>query len=184
MEDGQIIELFWSRTERAIEELAAKYGRLCQGIAYRILESRPDAEECESDTYLRVWNTVPPGRPASLCAYVSRIVRNLALDRLRHRNRWKRSAQYEVLLSELDQCIPALTDVEKAADDTAAQAIAAFLNTLDSRTRILFVRRYFYVESIETLAKRYGMNASSISTRLVRVRKKLRAFLEREGVAI
>lgn len=184
MEDNQIVELFWARAEQAIAELAAKYGRLCRGIAYRILDSRPDAEECESDTYLRVWNTVPPERPDSLCAYVSRIVRNLALDRLRYRTRRKRSAQYEVLLSELDQCIPDSVNVEQAADDTAAQAIAIYLNTLDARTRILFVRRYFYMESIETLAKCYGLKASTVSTKLVRTRKKLRAFPEQEGVAI
>lgn len=184
MEDKAIIELFFARAERAIEVLAEKYGRLCRSIAYHILSSWQDAEECENDTYLRVWNTVPPTRPNSLQAYVCRIVRNLSLDRVRYLGRQKRAAQYEVLLSEVSECVPGQDDVEEKADDTAVRAIEAYLRTLDAQTRVLFVRRYFYMESVDSLAERYGLNASSISTKLGRVRKRLRTYLEQEGVAI
>lgn len=185
MEDSQIIELFFVRAEGAVAELTQKYGRLCRSIAYNILSSRQDAEECENDTYLRVWDTVPPVRPESLRAYVSRIVRNLSLDRLRYRLRQKRGNSYDILLSELSECIPdERTDVEASADDTVIRSIEAYLRTLDESTRILFVRRYFHMESVESLAKRYGLKASSVSTRLLRTRARLRIWLEQEGVSI
>lgn len=184
MEDSRIIELFFARLEQAVVELALKYGGLCRGIAYNILQSRQDAEECENDTYLRVWDTVPPVRPDSLRAYVSRIVRNLSLDRVRYYARQKRFGAYDVALSELDSCIPDRRDVAQAADDTAIQAIAAYLRTLDAQTRVLFVRRYFYMESVESLARRFGLKASSVSTRLTRTRARLRTWLEREGVVL
>ena len=178
MEDSRIIELFFARLEQAVVELALKYGGLCRGIAYNILQSRQDAEECENDTYLRVWDTVPPVRPDS------RIVRNLSLDRVRYYARQKRFGAYDVALSELDSCIPDRRDVAQAADDTAIQAIAAYLRTLDAQTRVLFVRRYFYMESVESLARRFGLKASSVSTRLTRTRARLRTWLEREGVVL
>ena len=184
MEDSCIIELFFARMEQAIAELANKYGGLCRSIAYNILQSWQDAEECENDTYLRVWDTVPPVRPNSLRAYVSRIMRNLSLDRVRYYTRQKRSAAYDALLSELDECIPDRQDVAQAADDTVAQAVEAYLRTLDARTRVLFVRRYFHMESVESLAQRYGLKASSVSTRLTRTRARLREWLEREGVVL
>lgn len=184
MEDHSIIELFFARVEQAITELAQKYGNLCRSIAYNILLSRQDAEECENDAYLRVWETIPPTRPDSLRAYVSRIVRNLSLDRVRYYTRQKRSAAYDMLLSEMSECIPDRLDVEQAADDTAIQAVADYLRTLDAQTRVLFVRRYFHMESVESLARRYGLKASSVSTRLARTRSRLRTWLEREGVAL
>lgn len=184
MEDHSIIELFFARVEQAITELAQKYGNLCRSIAYNILLSRQDAEECENDAYLRVWDTIPPTRPDSLRAYVSRIVRNLSLDRVRYYTRQKRSAAYDMLLSEMSECIPDRLDVEQAADDTAIQAVADYLRTLDAQTRVLFVRRYFHMESVESLAQRYGLKASSVSTRLTRTRSRLRTWLEQEGVAL
>lgn len=184
MEDHRIIDLFFARAQQAIAELAQKYGALCRGIAYNILLNRQDAEECENDTYLRVWDTVPPTRPDSLRCYVSRIVRNLSLDRVRYYTRQKRSAPYDALLSEMSECIPDRFDMEQAADDTAAEAVAAYLRTLDAQTRVLFVRRYFHMESVESLARRYGLKASSVSTRLTRTRARLRTWLEREGVTI
>jgi len=184
VENEKIIELLFARAEEALAALAAKYGALCYGIAWRVLESRQDAEECVNDTWLHTWNTIPPARPESLRAYVCRIARNLALDRLRFVRRRKRSTQMEVLMSELEECVPARDNVELEADDTAAQAVTSFLRTLDAQTRVLFVRRYFYMETVESLAERYGLNASSVSTRLTRVRGRLRAYLEREGVTV
>lgn len=184
MDDTAIIELFFARAEQAITELARKYGRLCREIACNILRSRQDAEECENDTYLRVWDTVPPVKPDSLRAYVCRIVRNLSLDRLRYLTRQKRSTQFDTLLSELSDCIPAHINVEQTADDTVIRAVTAYLNTLDAQTRVLFVRRYFYMESVDSLSRRFRLNASSVSTRLTRARARLRKHLEQEGVVI
>ena len=184
MEDSHIIQLFFDRAERAIEALSAKYGKLCYRIAYNILTDHADAEECENDTYLRVWNTVPPTRPDNLRAYVSRIVRNLALDRVRYQNRHKRSVTAESFLSELSECVPAAVSVEADADDTVVRAVTAYLNTLDELTRVLFVRRYFFMDSIEMLARQFGMNASSVSTKLTRTRARLKTYLEQEGIVL
>ncbi|MBQ1931246.1 MAG: sigma-70 family RNA polymerase sigma factor [Lachnospiraceae bacterium] len=184
MEDSHIIQLFFDRAERAIEALSVKYGKLCYRIAYNILTDHADAEECENDTYLRVWNTVPPTWPDNLRAYVSRIVRNLALDRVRYQNRHKRSVTVESFLSELSECVPAAVSVEADADDTAVRAVTAYLNTLDELTRVLFVRRYFFMDSIEMLARQFGMNASSVSTKLTRTRARLKTYLEQEGIVL
>ncbi|MBP3701768.1 MAG: sigma-70 family RNA polymerase sigma factor [Lachnospiraceae bacterium] len=182
MEDVHIIQLFWERSEAAIAALAEKYGKLLYQIAVGILWDPHDAEECQNDTYLRTWNTVPPHRPGSLKAYTSRIVRNLSLDRLRYRNRKKRGGELELVLSELDQCIPdPMANVEAAADDTLRQALNHFLGTLNPQTRVLFLRRYFCMESTQELADRYGLTASNVSTKLNRVRCQLRQYLEREG---
>ena len=185
MEDIHIIQLFWERSEAAIAALAEKYGRLLYQIAVGILRDTSDAEECENDTYLKTWNTVPPQKPVSLKAYTSRIVRNLSLDRLRYRNRQKRNGEMDLVLSELSQCIPdPYTDVEVAADDTLRQSLDRFMDTLDPQTRVLFLRRYFCMESTQELADRYGMTATNVSTKLNRVRRRLRQQLEREGLIV
>jgi RNA polymerase sigma-70 factor (ECF subfamily) len=184
MEDSHIIQLFFDRVENAIEALSEKYGKLCYRIAYNVLADPSDAEECENDTYLRVWDTVPPIWPDNLRAYVSRIVRNLALDRVRYQNRQKRSVVTDWTLSELSECIPSSVSVEADADDTVVQALMSYLNTLDDLTRVLFIRRYFYMDSVEMLARQFGMNASSVSTRLTRTRARLKAYLEREGIVL
>ena len=184
MEDSRIIQMFFDRMESAIAALSAKYGKLCYRIAYNILTNHADAQECENDTYLRVWDTVPPIWPDNLRAYVSRIVRNLALDRVRYQNRQKRSVATDWTLSELSECIPSSVSVEADADDTVVQALTSYLNTLDDLTRVLFIRRYFYMDSVEMLARQFGMNASSVSTKLIRTRARLRAYLEREGIVL
>ncbi len=184
MEDTRIIELFFARAEQAIEALSDKYGKLCYRIAHNILNSHRDAEECENDTYLRVWDTVPPTRPDSLRAYVIRIVRNLSLDRARYLARQKRAVPMDLLLSELSECIPAAVSVEADADDTVVCAVISYLRTLEEQTRVLFVRRYFYGDSVESLAKRFSMNASSVSTRLTRTRARLKTYLEQEGIVL
>ena len=115
---------------------------------------------------------------------MSRIVRNLALDRVRYQNRQKRSVATDWTLSELSECIPSSVSVEADADDTVVQALTSYLNTLDDLTRVLFIRRYFYMDSVEMLARQFGMNASSVSTRLTRTRARLKAYLEREGIVL
>ena len=184
MEDSHIIQMFFDRMESAIAALSAKYGKLCYRIAYNILTNHADAQECENDTYLRVWDTVPPTWPDNLRAYVSRIVCNLALDRVRYQNRQKRSVATDWTLSELSECIPSAVSVEADADDTVVQTLTSYLNTLDDLTRVLFIRRYFYMDSVEMLARQFGMNASSVSTRLTRTRARLKAYLEREGIVL
>ena len=184
MEDSRIVQLFFDRSENGIQALSAKYGKLCYHIAYNILSDHEDAQECENDTYLRVWDTVPPTWPDNLRAYVSRIVRNLALDRVRYRVRQKRSISVDLALSELSECIPAWNSVEADADDTVIQAVASYLRTLDDLTRVLFIRRYFYMDGVNQLAHQFGMNASSVSSRLIRARTGLKKYLEKEGIVL
>lgn len=186
MEDEKIISLFFSRCEQAISALSDKYGRLCYSIAFRILSSKQDAEECENDTYLRVWNSVPPTYPQSLRAYVSRIVRNLAITRLHYNNRKKRSRSnnIDILFSELSECIPSAVDVEASADDTIQNAINSFLEKQEPQIRVLFIRRYFFGEDIVSLSARFSLKESNISTKLNRTRARLKDYLEKEGIVL
>ncbi|MCM1101115.1 MAG: sigma-70 family RNA polymerase sigma factor [Acetatifactor muris] len=184
MDDRKIIQLFFARSQYAISELSQKYGEFCYRIAMNILKNREDAEETENDTYLKVWNSIPPACPDVLRAYIGRITRNLSLSRYRYNHREKRNSHLQVFLSELEECIPAPQNVEDSADDTVSNAICAFLAHQDSNTRILFIRRYFYMESISALAKDFGMKESSVSTKLNRVRLKLKCWLEEEGITV
>lgn len=184
MNDKNIVRLFFERSQQAITELSQKYGKLCFHIAMNILKCNEDAEECENDTYLKTWESIPPDDPMCLRAYVSRIVRNLALSKYRYNHRQMRDSHLQVYLSELQDCIPASQDVEASADDTVNRAIRAFLATQDMTARVLFIQRYFYMESISALSKRFGLKESNISTKLNRTRKKLKQYLEREGVVL
>jgi len=184
MNDINIVQLFFERSEQAITELSQKYGKLCFHIALNILKCNEDAEECENDTYLKTWNRVPPDEPICLRAYVSRIVRNLALSQYRYNHRQMRDSHLQVYLSELQDCIPASQDVEASADDTVNNAIWTFLSMQDLTARNLFIQRYFYMESISTLSKKFGLKESNISTKLNRIRLKLKQYLEREGVVL
>lgn len=184
MNDKDIVQLFFERSQQAINELSQKYGKLCFHIAFNILKSNEDAEECENDTYLKTWNSIPPDEPMCLRAYISRIVRNLALSRYRYNHRHMRDSHLQVYLSELQDCIPASQDVEASADDTVNNAIRAFLSTQDLTSRALFIQRYFYMERISVLSKKFGLKESNISTKLNRTRLKLKQYLEREGVVL
>lgn len=184
MNDKDIVQLFFERSQQAVTELSKKYGKLCFHIALNILRCNEDAEECENDTYLKTWNSVPPDNPKYLSAYVSRIVRNLALSQYRYNHRKMRDNHLQVYLSELQDCIPSSQDVEASTDDTVNNAIYVFLSKQDLTTRALFIQRYFYMESISSLSKRYGLKESSIFTRLNRTRLKLKQYLEGEGVVL
>lgn len=184
MNDKDIVKLFVARTQQAIAELSQKYGQLCFHIAFNILKCNEDAEECENDTYLKTWKSIPPDDPMCLRAYVSRIARNLALSRYRYHHRQMRDSYLQVYLSELQDCIPASMDVEVSADDTVSSAIQTFLAAQDRTVRALFIQRYFYMESISVLSKKFGLKESSISTKLNRTRLKLKCYLEREGVVL
>lgn len=184
MEDRRIIELFFARSEQAVQVLSEKYGRLCRTIARGILADPRDVEECENDTWLRVWNSIPPDCPEHLGAYVGRITRNLAINRLKFDSRKKRGGELESIHAELHDCIPDAHDVETAADDSVLRCIQHFLENQSSRDRALFLRRYFYLEPVQELAAPFGMTASAVSTRLGRIRAKLKLELEKEGITL
>ena len=186
MEDSKIIDLYWARSQQAIEESQNKYGAYCHAIALRILERREDAEECVNDTWLRAWNAMPPQRPAILSAFFGKLTRNLSLDRWRRARAAKRGgSQVEVALQELEDCLPDLRRPDEAleAAETAA-VISAFLRGQPQLDRRLFVRRYFHLESLDELGVRFGLTQGQVKSRLHRTRRKLKLALEREGVAV
>lgn len=182
MEDGAIIDLFFERSEQAIDELEKKYGAAVTKTAANILRSRRDAEECANDTWLAVWDSIPPHRPDPLAAYVCRIARNLAVSRLRSETAQKRNGSLDLVLDEMEDCIPSSMSVEtelEAKELTAA--INRFLAALPREDRLLFVRRYWYGDPVSDLAAQTNSSANRISVRLFRLREKLRNTLKKEG---
>lgn len=186
MEDRQIIDLYWARSQQAITESDQKYGAYCRAISMNVLGQREDAEECVSDTWLHAWNAMPPQRPAILQAFFGKLVRNLSLDRWRRTHASKRGGgQTALALEELEGCLPAGGAVDEALDaDETAQVISRFLRSLPAQDRLLFVRRYWYLEEVGSLARRLGMSEGQAKTRLYRVRQRLRAVLEEEGICL
>lgn len=182
MDDNLIIDLYWQRDQRAISETGAKYGAYCHSIAYGVLQDSQDAEECVNDTWLRAWDSMPPQRPGKLSAFLGRITRNLALDRYDYNHAAKRSGPFDQLLSELSDCIPSQRDDYAQLELT--QLLNQFLRGLPEDRRNLFLRRYWYCESLQELAKRYHMSESAVKSSLFRTRNKLKAYLEKEGVGI
>ena len=184
MEDQKIIDLYWDRDEDAILHTQRKYGGLCQKLAQNILGNREDAEECVNDAYLKVWESIPPQRPQSLVAFLSRVIRNISLDRYRHNHAEKRSRGADVMFSELEECLSDDSILDLSAEEGIADAVNRFLKTLDQENRILFVRRYYYMDSSEVLAKTFAINENTVRQRLFRTREKLKLFLEKEGIGL
>ena len=186
MEDCDIIELYWQRDQGAIRETAGKYGGYLWNIAWNVLHSHGDAEECVNDTYLRTWNAIPPARPSAFRAWLGRIARNLSLDRWKQlRTRKRGGDETEILLGELDDCVPAPHGTEKAMEDREIAAlISDFLRRLPAESRCLFLRRYWYGESVADIAEKQGCGQGKVKSSLFRTRKALRAYLEQEGVAL
>lgn len=184
MEDCKIIELYWQRQETAIEETRVKYGSYLNAISMNIVKNLEDAEECVNDTYLNTWNSIPPNRPNVLKAYLGAIVRNLSLDCYKKRFTNRRAAnQFTVLLSELEECLPAASSVEKTLEDKEIAAqISAFLRTLSTDKQLIFIRRYYYCEDIKEISARFGFSRSKIKSALFDTRNKLRTHLEKEGI--
>ena len=182
MEDLEIINLFWNRSEQAITELDAKYGFAVKKTAANILRNRLDVEECVNDTYLGVWNTIPPQKPNPLVSYVCRIARNLAVKKYHANTAFKRDGRYDATLDELAECIPASIDIEAdyAAKELSA-AISRFLDTLSYEDRFCFVRRYWFADSISDIAAATHRKAHFVSVRLFRTREKLLRYLKKEG---
>ena len=186
MEDTAIIDLYWARSQQAIAASQEKYGAYCHTIARRILDREEDAEECVNDTWLRAWNAMPPQRPGILSAFFGKLTRNLSLDRWRRLKAARRGgSQVEIALHELEDCLPdrRRPDENLEAGETAA-LISAFLRRQPETDRRLFVRRYFHLEPLDELARACGMTTGQVKSRLYRVRQRLKAELEREGVAV
>ena len=185
MEDEKIIALLFQRSEDAIHQLADKYGRTCHSLSYQILQDRRDAEECVNDAYLGVWNSVPPQRPDPLAAYLCRIVRNLSIKRYHANRATKRNSQYDLALEELDGCIPSSVSVE---GELEARELAAYLDQflagLPVRDRVLFLRRYWFADSLREAGRRVGITEKNASVRLTRLRKRLGQFLKERGVEV
>lgn len=186
MDDRQIINLFWARAEAAIAETARRYGRYCHTIAYNILHSREDSEECVNDTWLRAWDAMPPHRPERLDTFLGKITRNLAL------NRWAKAAtgkrgggQVAVALEELQDCLPAESGVEDIIDDMAlTEVLNRFLASLPAETRRMFMQRYWYLRPIKAIAAELGASESKIKMALLRARGELKQMLEKEGISL
>lgn len=184
MEDLQIVDLFWARSESAITETSAKYGRMLTGISLSLSSSREDAEECVSDTYLAAWNSMPSDRPTYLGAYLSKIVRRLSIDRFRAQTAQKRGGVGYVC-EELSDCIPSNSSVERDYDERqTTESINRYIYSLDEEKRYMFVRRYFYSDAIETIALSLGVSQGKVKTTLHRLRAGLKRHLEREGVRV
>ena len=186
MEDTAIIDLYWARSQQAIAASEEKYGPYCHTIARRILDREEDAEECVNDTWLRAWNAMPPQRPGILSAFFGKLTRNLSLDRWRRNKAAKRGgSQVEIALHELEDCLPdrRSPDENLEAGETAA-LISAFLRRQSETDRALFVRRYFHLEPLDSLSRRFGMSMGQVKSKLHRMRGRLKLELEREGIAV
>ena len=185
MEDSEIIRLFFERSEQAIGELDKKYGAAATKTAANILQDRLHVEECVNDTYLGVWNSIPPHRPNPLVSYVCSITRNLAVSRLRSNAAVKRNSNFDLVLEELEDFIPSGADVETDyAYKELLEVIDRFLSTLNYDDRFLFVRRYWYADSVKDIAAMMNQRDARISLRLFRLREKLRIILKKEGLHV
>ena len=183
MEDQKIIDLYFARSETAISETDAKYGKYCYSIAYNILTNNEDAEESVSDTYLAAWKAMPPKRPSILATFLGKITRHLSIDRWRSRNRYKRGGGELILaLEELEDCVADCRTVEQAFErKRLALVLNRFLESLSETERRVFLCRYWYMDSISAIGGYCGFSDSKVTSMLHRTRKKLRAVLEKEG---
>jgi len=181
MDDRKIIRLLWNRAEEALTLLARRFGQRLLNTARNILGSNQDAEETVNDTYLAVWNTIPPQKPNPLAAFVYKIGRNLALKRYRDNTAVKRNGSYDLSLEELEGCIPgpALEDTVDARE--LGRAIDAFLDTLSADNRNLFLRRYWFGDSVKDVARAFDLTQNTASVRLSRIRTQLKDYLIKEG---
>ncbi len=182
MQDYEIVDLYWARSENAISQTDNKYGRYCRKIAMNIVSSNEDSEECVNDTYMSAWNTMPEERPDLLAPFLAAITRNHALDMYRKTHSQKRGAgELPLALDELTDIAGGSTTEEMVDISMLTAHINSFLADLESTARKVFVRRYFYVDSLADIAKAYGMSEAGVKSQLFRLRQKLKEFLEKEG---
>lgn len=209
-DDNKIIELFYARSEHAIAQLSAKYGSACIKIAKNILKSELDAQECVNDAFLAAWNTIPPQNPNPLSTYIYRIVRNISIAKYHSNTAAKRNSYYDISLDELENCLSGnslggsglsgnilagsrlagsgLSGAAGLDDEATAKELSAlidkFLATLDQKSRVMFVRRYWYADSLSDISARFQISENNVAVRLSRIRKKLKKFLKEEGYTI
>ena len=185
MDDEKIIELFFNRSEQAIEEVDKKYGKTCHNISYNILHNKLDAEECVNDAYLGAWNAIPPARPNPLLTYLCKIVRNLSLKRYEFNTAIKRNSTYDVAMEELESCLSSPETVEsEIALKELTHIIENFLDSLSTENRVIFLRRYWFSDTYSDIAARVGMTEKNVSVRLTRIRENLRNHLKEREVLV
>lgn len=186
MEDDQIIDLYLCRDETALRHTSEKYGTRLRSLAMGILNDSQSAEECENDTYMETWNSIPPHEPRTyLYAFLARIARHISIDCCRKQRRLKRSAFISELSAEMEQCLPSPDDVESRMDDIALKdALDRFIASLPAEKRNVFLRRYWYLDSISAISGQFGLSESKVKTMLFRTRNQLRAYLEKGGYTL
>ncbi len=184
MKDKDILELYWIRDEKAIAETEKQYGKYCYSISYNILHNNEDAEECVNDTWVGAWDSIPPAYPARFACFLGKITRNLSLNRLKLHSAAKRGkGEVALVLSELENCIPAKTGTEQSFDEQyTVDVINGFLRAQSEKNRNIFIRRYFYMFSVRDIAECYGISENNVASILFRMRGALKAQLEKEGV--
>lgn len=182
MDDTGIIDLYWARDERALTETERKYGPYCRSISYHIVKNKQDAEECVNDTWVRAWNAIPPQRPFALGAFLAKIVRNVSLSHYRKAHTQRRGGgQMPLILEEIgDMTADGPERLLEAAE--LSRHLDRFLRQLPQKDCCVFMRRYWYMDSLEDIARRYHMALGSVKSSLFRTRKKLREYLEQEGI--
>lgn len=182
IDDEKIIQMFFERSEQAIQELDAKYGKICNHFSYNIVNSKQDAEECVNEAYFGAWKAIPPAKPKPLLAYILKIVRNISLKTYWRVEAAKRNGHYKIALEEIEGCI---ADQKTVDDEIEARELARiiekFLDTLTIENRVIFMRRYWFADSYKDIAERVGLSEKNISVRLTRIRTKMKQyFIERE----
>ena len=183
MDDRELIALFFERSERAVTELEKRYGASVKAIASNILKNSLDVEECVSDTYMEIWRTIPPKRPENLGAYVHTVARNTAMDRYDANTAMKRNSYYDTALDELEGVIASPDDIEAQYDARELSSyINSFLEKQPYSDRYIFVRRYWYADPVSEIAKNMKLSVNAVSLRILRLRKRLRKYLEEEGL--
>lgn len=183
--DEAIVELYWARDERAIEETDRKYGAYLMTVAYRILQSHEDSEECLNDTYLKTWNAIPPSRPSILRSFLSKIMRGTALDRYDERTRKKRvPAELCIPLSEVEALLPDLTEDDEAEARQISLILSEYLDGVNDRSLYMFVSRYFFVMPVREIAERLGVSESTVHKDLAAMREELRERLAEGGILV
>ncbi len=182
MDDKRIIELFFARDEEALRRTEQKYGRLCYTIAYNVLNDEADSAECTSDTYLQLWNTIPPQRPNNLKAYVCKIARNVSLKKYEYNSAKKRNSSCTVSLHELEEVLPDRHLREETDDEGLGKLINEFLRGEKESARNVFIRRYYFYDEVAAIARKYSFSESKVKSMLFHTRNRLRKFLTARGV--
>lgn len=183
MDDIILLKLYNDRSQSAVNETMKKYSGLCRFVAKNILVDKREAEECENDVYLALWNNIPPEQPKNFAAYISRVARNIALTRLDYLKAKKRNCESVCVLDELSDCIPSNLTVEKQFDSKKiGEAISVFLKSKDKDSRVVFMKRYFFSLSVKKIASEFGFSESKTKSMLFRLRNELRFYLEKEGL--